>query len=284
MNEGADMKITHLLTGAAIAMLSLPAAAQEGGPVRVLIVSGGGYHDYPLQRELLEGGLEARLNVEVSHVFADPPPERMTRPEIPAFSDPHYGDGYDVIVHNECAADESDPAVLDAVLAPHRAGMPAVNLHCAMHSFRSGTWREPVASGAENARWFALTGIQSTGHGPQQPIEVSFTDHPIARGLQPWSTPDEELYNNLTRFDVTPVATGTQPTSVEPRWQEPVTLAWTHEYGPANARVFSTTLAHNEEVVADPRYLDLVARGIAWATGHLDEDGQLDARIARPSP
>lgn len=29
------------------------------------------------------------------------------------------------------------------------------------------------------------------------------------------------------------------------------------------------TLAHNIDVMADPRYLDLVARGVLWATGRL---------------
>ncbi len=256
--------------------VSPAAAAEIPRLTRILIVSGGGYHDYPAQRQLLESGLEARLHVEVSHVFSDPPPDRKTRPAIPAFADPNYGDGYDLIIHNECAADESDPKVLDAVLAPHVKGIPAVNLHCAMHSFRSGDWRRPVTPGADHARWFAFTGVQSTGHGPQRPIAVSFTDHPIAKGMAPWTTPDEELYNNLTRFDVTPVAMGTQPGG-----DPDAILAWTHEYGPKRARVFSVTLAHNEGTMADPRYLDLIARGVAWATGHMDAKGELARAIRR---
>ena len=265
----------------------LPAACatvpEEEAPLRVLIVSGGGYHDYARQRTILEEGLEWRLNVEVAHVFSPPGPLREGRPAIPAFRDPAYARGYDLVIHNECAAEESDPAVLDAVLAPHREGMPAVNLHCAMHSFRSGAWGEPVAPGADNARWFAFTGIQSTGHGPQAPIRLSPADHPIAQGIaqasQAWVTPDEELYNNLTRFDVTPVLMGEQPASVEARWRGPVVVAWTHLYGPQRARVFSTTLAHNEATMEDARYLDLVARGVAWASGHLSEDGSLDPAI-----
>jgi type 1 glutamine amidotransferase len=48
---------------------------------------------------------------------------------------------------------------------------------------------------------------------------------------------------------------------------------WTNSYGPKHTRVFSATIGHNNETVADARYLDLVTRGVLWATGHLNEDG-----------
>jgi type 1 glutamine amidotransferase len=51
-------------------------------------------------------------------------------------------------------------------------------------------------------------------------------------------------------------------------------VAWTHEYGETKTRVFSTTLGHNNETVADARYLDLVTRGLLWACGKLDKDGK----------
>ena len=50
-------------------------------------------------------------------------------------------------------------------------------------------------------------------------------------------------------------------------------VAWVNEYGPKKTRVFSTTIGHNNATVSDPRYLDLVARGVLWATGHLNDDG-----------
>ena len=51
-------------------------------------------------------------------------------------------------------------------------------------------------------------------------------------------------------------------------------VVWTHEYGPKKARVFSTTLGHNNGTVEDPRYLDLVARGLLWSCGKLTADGK----------
>jgi type 1 glutamine amidotransferase len=259
---------------------ALPAEAQTVKPIKVLVVSGGCCHNYAAQRAILEAGLKARLPVEVAHVFYDPKPgEKATRPALPIYGNPHYADGYDVVVHNECAADEDSAEALDAVLAPHRQGTPGVNLHCAMHSYRSGTWRQPVKAGDANAGWFEYTGIQSTGHGPQSPIHLAAdaAGHPVAKGFQPFVTANEELYNNLTQFNVTPVLTGTQPEAkAEAERALKFNVAWTHRYGPKQARVFSSTLAHNEAGMADPRYLDLVARGVLWATGHLRDDGSAE--------
>ena len=47
-------------------------------------------------------------------------------------------------------------------------------------------------------------------------------------------------------------------------------VAWTNEYGPQKTRIFSTSLGHQNETVADERYLDFVSRGILWATGNLN--------------
>lgn len=264
---------------------AFPARAQTVKPIKVLIVSGGCCHNYAMQRDILESGLKARLNAEVTQVFYDPKPgEPATRPALPIYGNPRYADGYDVVVHNECAADEDRAAVLDAVLAPHRQGTPGVNLHCAMHSYRSGDWQHPVRAGDGNAKWFEYTGIQSTGHGPQFPIQLAVASaaHPVTKGFAPYVTANEELYNNLTMFDVTPVLTGTQPDAKDAADRaKSFNVAWTHRYGPKRTKVFSATLAHNEAGMADPRYLDLIARGLLWATGHLGEDGQVQAGYAR---
>ena len=45
-------------------------------------------------------------------------------------------------------------------------------------------------------------------------------------------------------------------------------LAWTNNY--RGTKVFATTLGHNNQTVADTRYLDLVTRGLLWSCGKLD--------------
>ena len=51
-------------------------------------------------------------------------------------------------------------------------------------------------------------------------------------------------------------------------------IVWTNEHGPKRTRVFCTTIGHNNVVVGDPRYLDLVTRGLLWPAGKLGADGR----------
>ena len=104
-----------------------------------------------------------------------------------------------MVIHDECAAKMDDVAVLKEILAPHRNGTPGVNLHCAMHSYRVGDHRTPTKTGTEASLWFDYLGIQSSGHGPKEPIAISFTNtkHPVTKVLKDWATGNEELYNNV---------------------------------------------------------------------------------------
>jgi len=250
-----------------------PGSAAAPRPLRVLLVLGGCCHDYATQKELLKKGLEARANAVVDIVYS---PDTGTRPPLPILGRPDYAKGYDVVLHDECGSDISDPAVVRDVLAPHRDGLPGVNLHCAMHSYRTGNPGQPAVPGTPHALWFEYLGLQSSGHGPQQPIEISFVapSNPITKGLTNWTTINEELYNNVKVWDTArPLARGRQGAGDRPGQNDAV-VVWTHEYGPAKARVFSTTLGHNNGTVEDGRYLDLVARGLLWACGKLGEDGQ----------
>ena len=273
-----------LVLGAALlAAVSAP-AADAAKPLRVLLVAGGCCHDYATQTRLLEKGIEARVRADVEVVFN---PDKSTKATFEIYGNPDWASGYDVVIHDECSADVTDPAYVERILAAHRRGTPAVNLHCAMHSYRWGDFRQAVATGANNGGWFEMLGLQSTGHGPQQPIEIVFTDraHPIAKALADWKTVNEELYNNIQVLPTAKVlATGRQLVPPKPKKDEPVdpaarpteanaVVAWTNEYGPNKTRVFSTTLGHNNDTVADDRYLDLVTRGLLWAAGKLGDDG-----------
>jgi type 1 glutamine amidotransferase len=91
-----------------------------------------------------------------------------------------------------------------------------------------------------------------------------------------WTTIREEHYNNIKVFPTaTPLAIGRQIVKNRDgnsRTNDFVDV-WINQYGPKKTRVFSTTIGHNTETVQDARYLDLVTRGLLWATGHLKEDG-----------
>lgn len=253
-------------------------------PLKVLLVCGGCCHDYEKQKEILKTGIESRLNAVVDVVYN---PDTSTKATFEIYHSKEWAKGFDVVIHDECSADVADAAYVANILDAHRAGTPAVNLHCAMHSYRWGNFREPVNAGADNAGWFEFLGMQSTAHGPQEPIRITYTDKesPITRGLEDWTTIQEELYNNVQVLTGKSIASGSQltmPKAKKDRTLPPATkpvemnavVAWTNEYGDKKTRIFSTSLGHNNETVADDRYLDLIARGLLWATGKLDADGK----------
>ncbi|MFD2256967.1 ThuA domain-containing protein [Luteolibacter algae] len=256
---------TKLLAATLAGLFSLPLAHAETKPLRALLLTGGCCHDYKVQKDLLKKGIEERANIVVDQIHTD---NNTTAPDLPIYGMPEYAKGYDVVIHDECAAGISDDAVVKAVLAPHKAGIPGVNLHCSMHSYRIGDFKKKVTElGTPTSQWFEYLGIQSTGHGKKTPISIVFTDveHPITNGAADWTTGDEELYNNVTVFkSAHALAKGQQG-------DDEFVVAWTNDY--QGTRVFSTTIGHMNETVGDPRYLDLVTRGILWACGKIDEKG-----------
>jgi type 1 glutamine amidotransferase len=224
-------------------------------PLKALLVIGGCCHDYAKQKDILKEGIEARAHVAVTVVYS---PDTTTRARFEIYEKSDWAAGYDVVIHDECSSDVKDTAYVENILAAHRGGVPAVNLHCAMHSYR-------IASD----EWFQFTGIQSSRHDKQAPIEISFIDrsHPVCKSLENWSTVNEELYNNLKVFDTARIlARGKQDTG---KSLDDYAVVWTNQYG--KGRVFSTTLGHNNQTVADPRYLDLVTRGLLWSCDKLNE-------------
>lgn len=234
-----------------------PVLGQETStkPLRALLIAGGCCHDYARQQEALCKGIQSRANVQVDVYWTD---NSTTTPVLPLYSKLNWADDYDVIIHDECAADIKDPAILNRILQTHQR-IPAVHLHCAMHSFRTGS-----------DAWFKHLGLQSSGHGPQEPIAIHFSEskHPITETLGDWTTIREELYNNVKLFDALPLAFGKQTVGAAGKQRiEEAVVAWINEK--QGARSFSTTIGHNTETVEDPRYLELVTRGLLWACGKL---------------
>ncbi len=285
---------TALLIATAIFLPSL-AIGQESvkkpAPLKVLLVAGGCCHDYATQTKLLKEGIEKRIHAAVTVVYND---DKTTKATFDIYKSDDWAKGYDVVIHDECSADVTEQPYVSRILAAHKAGTPAVNLHCAMHSYRWGDFRSPVDRGADNAGWYEMIGVQSTAHGPKIPIDVvhSNSEHAITKGFADWTTIDEELYNNVRVYEgTTALITGNQmtPPSKNELSKDPnakakkvnSVVAWTNEYGPNKTKIFSTSLGHQNETVGDSRYLDLVVRGVLWASGNLTADGKPSAVFAK---
>jgi type 1 glutamine amidotransferase len=242
-------------------------AEDEAKPIRALLVIGGCCHDYAKQKELLTKGVSARANVQWKISYD---PDKGTKHLNPVYEKPDWAKNFDVIVHDECCSDVKDPEVIARILEPHKQGLPAVLLHCGMHCYRSEGYPKAVTP------WFEFTGLQSTGHGPQAPITISYVDkdNAITKGLEGWKTVNEELYNNSSGKLIEtaqPLAKGKQVIKSKDKENEvEAVVAWTNTYK-TKTKVFATTLGHNNDTVGDARYLDLITRGLLWSVGKLDE-------------
>jgi type 1 glutamine amidotransferase len=242
------------------------AAQADSKPLKALLVIGGCCHDYKAQQTILKEGIEARANVEVTIAYD---PDTGTKHLNPVYKDPEWSKNFDVVIHDECSADVTDLEMVDRILKPHRDGLPAIVLHCGMHSYRTEGYPD------KDTPWFEFTGVATTAHGPHEPLTIAFTDedHPITRGMKGWTTGNEELYNN-----VRPLMKTTHPLARGKQGNAESVVAWTQAYGDKKTRVFATTLGHANELVGDARYLDLVTRGLLWSADKLDDKHLKPAR------
>ncbi|HEY7424520.1 MAG TPA: ThuA domain-containing protein, partial [Gemmataceae bacterium] len=252
------LKLWSLATAAfallSVSLMGLTDAAPRADdtskpPIRALLVTGGPYHDYAKQKDILTKGISARANVRWTIAYE---PEKGKEHVNPVYEKPDWAKNYDVVVHDECCSQVKDEAIIARILEPHRQGLPGVVLHCGMHSYRSEGWPKMTP-------WFEFTGLPSTGHGPQLPIAITFTDKesPITKGLENWTTINEELYNNSAGKlldSARPLARGKQIVRGKDGKErtEDVVVAWTNLYK-GKTRVFATTLGHNNKTVDDPR-------------------------------
>ena len=246
--------------------LTAARAADPPKPLKVLLVCGGCCHDYTRQKDLIARGLAERAHIEVTAVQQG---GTATNSKIPLYATDDWYKGYDLVIHDECFSDVKEPPYTARILAPHKAGLPAVVLHCAMHSYRDGT-----------DEWFKFLGVTSRRHGAGYPHEVLNVDpqHPVMARFGPaWANPAGELY---WIEKVWPTAHPLATSKNKEKGNDEVCV-WTNQY--EKARVFGTTLGHHNETVGAPQYLDLLTRGVLWAAGKLD-DGYLKTTGAKVVP
>ncbi len=258
------MRLPWILTTLAIvipitALTAILPAQESGKPLNVLYVTGGGWHDYDKQAEIIPAGLEVRANIKVTVKKVAASQEAEQR--HPAYAGENWAEGFDVVIHNVCnSANTDDAEWIAKVTQPHRDGVPAVVMHCSMHCYRPKRPNE----------WQKLLGVQSMNHESHHPITMTNAkpDHPIMKGFPAtWTTPQGELYRILELGpNTTPLAKGTASEKKEH------VCVWTSTYG--KGRIFGTTIGHHNETVSEATYLDMLTRGVLWAADKLAEDGK----------
>ncbi|NBP81186.1 ThuA domain-containing protein [bacterium] len=228
-----------------------PASPKVGPkvPIRALLITGGCCHNYFIQSKLLTEGVSRNVNVDWT-VLHDG--GKGTQATIKLYNDPDWARPYDVVIHNECFANTADPDYIRSITKAHHAGVNAVVIHCAMHTYRA----------AEIDDWREFLGVTSRRHEHQSHygVSVSDKDNWITQAIPDgYKTPMDELYVIEKTWPNTTVLA----TSVSEKTQETHPVVWTNTYG--EARVFGTTYGHSVDTFSDETFLELIVRGLVWA-------------------
>ncbi|MBA4150527.1 MAG: ThuA domain-containing protein [Verrucomicrobia bacterium] len=234
-------------------------AVEKEAPLRALLVTGGCCHDYETQKGILTNGISARANVTWTVVHEATNNEKDH--EFSIYKNADWTKGFDVIVHNECSGKLTNVTVIERIVSAHTRGVPAVMIHCTMHSYRD----------AETDEWRKLVGVTSMRHQRHEPFEVENLqpEHPVMKDFPvTWKTPNGELYEIEKLWpNCKPLAQ-----AYGTRTKKDHACIWVNTYG--KARVFGTTLGHFNEEMDNEVFLGLVTRGLLWSCNKLDDNGK----------
>ena len=241
-----------------ILVLCTSGGASAVEPIRALLIAGGCCHDYGAQQKIISEGISARANVTWT-IRLDP--ETGKNHAASVYTNADWAKGFDVVVHDDCYGDVTNTAFVERIAKPHQDGVPAVVLHCAIHSYRNSPSDE----------WRKVLGVSSYRHQTRRDFEVITINpnHPVMKGFPThWLDASDELYEIVKVWPgCTPLAKSVTPGKDDDLHPS----IWVHTNG--KVRTFGTTLGHGNETVSKPEYLELITRGLLWACDKLDEKG-----------
>jgi type 1 glutamine amidotransferase len=228
--------------------------------LKVLYITGGGYHKYDVLTPIIVDGIKKHANAQIDVKW-----------NLEGMREKDFGDGYDAIIYNICFAGDRDPPklpkeadqdLINNALRVTKDGKPTLMLHCTMHTFMASD------------DWTECCGERTRVHDKYEPFEVRKvdTENPAVKHFpENWKTEGDELYQTIN-FPQTSTALlrATSPQSGKDH-----VVCWVHTYG--KGQVFGTTLGHDEKTVNQDVYLRLLADGLLWACGKLDADGNPQA-------
>ncbi|MFT4517625.1 MAG: type 1 glutamine amidotransferase [Halioglobus sp.] len=233
--------------------LSTSTAVSAALPVKALLLTSPGvYHNYEHQTQLLTQGISQHANVHFDISVA----------QLQRWETTDYSEGYDVLIYNICMADNTNSALIENMRRQTEAlGVPALFLHCAMHSFRT------------TDKWWPLFGLQTKAHEHLRSLpQTKATKHPVLGGIgKDWTVAKDELYINLA-MDAQPLLTSTGGDKQEH------TTTWLKQID--GTTVFGTTLGHTDETLQDPSFQRLIGNALLYVTHHLTPSGEPEPAYA----
>jgi Trehalose utilisation len=258
-------------------LLGLPLLAQAAGKVLYVTHEPGRWHDYTAQLNAFRAvaqGSEWDLTVASGDKDA----------LFEFLRSANFAAEQDVVVYNFCLANSQDIGAMEnLIIQTTEGGIPAMLLHCGMHSwwdtFKKGKPipGNPLGEARANKRllkrwqkedpektlpaWGDFTGVASTGHGPKKPIQlIALEPHPLSKDLPAnYSTTPTELYNNhYITPEVQPLIRGRQG-------KDEAVVAWLAPRGAS--LLLGITLGHDSDEWQDPVFLKLLENGVNFLLG-----------------
>jgi type 1 glutamine amidotransferase len=173
---------------------------------------------------------------------------------------------------------------MDAVRAYLNAGKPLVGIRTACHAFAPplANKKNPVTPPAGGEGWPEFDPQVLGGHynnhypgGPKVAVTLApgAESSPILKGID-----ISQLVGQGSLYKVAPLDPSCVPLLIGTIPDKPAEpLAWTHLYGPKNARVFYTALGHPDDF-KEPAFRKLLLNGMMWALNSPPGASPSDAR------
>ena len=233
-----------------VACLAVPSA--QAKDLRVLFLGDNGHHQPRVRFGELASAMARRgVTLEYTDQMSDLNAETLGK--------------YDGLVVY-ANIDTIEKAQADALLAYVASGKGFIPIHCATYCFRN------------DERIVALMGGQFQRHGTGTfRTELAQPDHPLMQGFGGFESWDETyVHHKHNEKNRTVLAF-----RVDGEGREPWTWVRTHGKG----RVFYTAWGHDQRTFGNRGFLNLVERGIRWATGDDPElAGDYMKDVAFPVP
>ncbi len=224
------------------------AGEKSSGKIKALLITDGGYHNYPVLNPIITTKVSELVNVEFT-----------VKKGVEPLKDAKFADGFDIVAYNFCFSEEKNKDLIENALRTAREGKPTMLIHCAMHTFMASD------------EWTDCCGMRTRRHDPYRAFSVIKVskNHPITQTLpDQFPTPGDELYQTIKLGDrSTPLLIGKADQAKIDH-----VVAWVSTYG--KGKVFATTLGHDVKTTNLPVYHRLLANGLLWACEKLDEKGQ----------
>lgn len=230
-------------------------AAEPSTPkIRALMVCGGCCHDYQNQKRIVSNALSDHVG-DIKWTILEYSSKRDVKADV--YKQKDWIKEFDIVIHNECFGGITDGEFVQSIVDAHVENkIPAIVIHCSMHSYRKAptadSWREflGVTSRRHEKKKHPLT-VKVTEAGKKSPIMAS-----VGSGF---TTPNGELYIIEKVWPNTTVLASVK--SDETKKDEPV--IWTNNI--KGTKVFGISLGHHNETMQANAWKQIVNAGWKWA-------------------